>query len=215
MKEHQPIVETLVPPQAQGRKLDTEHTIIAGSDKEAKDIFERAVFRLLNVNQWQQLCSPLSSEFKLVDKKGYEVTRLAQPGDYVKIDVPGPGPVSGKGFDWVKIESMEDYRDRQGEVEEVGFKVRPVSNPKNPIPGTAHFFRDSATSSFIVERNGNQVTAGVHSRNEVPNTAVRNGADKFRNVVMAMGAISGLSRIQWNLLVKGLLESSLRLSHEG
>jgi hypothetical protein len=69
------------------------------------------------------------------------------------------------------------------------------------------FFNDRSTSSFVLERDGNKVTAAVYGRNEIPNTETSNVIDKVRNVVVGTSAIAGLADIQWKNLVKGLLET--------
>jgi len=34
--------------------------------------------------------------------------RRALEGDFIKVDIPGPGPGVGNGYDWVRIESIEE-----------------------------------------------------------------------------------------------------------
>lgn len=195
-----------VPPQEKGTKLDTEHVVKAATPEEARRIFLCAVHRLLNINEWDKLCGPLSSTFGLTDREGVEVKRLAQPGDYFKIDIPAPGSASGEGYDWVKVEALIDQRDPSAPWERVTLRVRPAANPRHAGSDTAHFFKDDATSSFMVERKDTHVIASVHGRNEAPNTDARRVLDKVRNALVALGAISGFSKPQWKSLVKGLLE---------
>ena len=47
--------------------------------------------------------------------------------------------------------------------------------------------------------------ATYSGRNEVPNTEADNLLDKARNAVVAIGAMIGLSELQWEKLVKGLV----------
>jgi hypothetical protein len=84
-------------------------------------------------------------------------------------------------------------------------RVRPTNNPKNEGEKIAHFFSDNATSSFIVMRNENEVTAAVYGRNEKPNTNADSITNKLRNAFVAMSAIFGIANIQWNNLVRGLI----------
>jgi hypothetical protein len=199
-----------IPAQHTGKKLDTEHTVEAPTPEAAKELFQLAANRLLDVNCWDKLCGPLSATFRLTDARGNEISRPAQPGDHFKIDVPGPGPVSGEGYDWVRIEALDDKRSSSPDYERVTVRVRPAESPLNPDTDTAHFFREDATSSFVVERKGNRVTAAVHGRNEVPNTTVDKTVDKMRNAVVGVGALAGFSEPQWNSLVKGLLDTSIK-----
>jgi hypothetical protein len=197
----------LIPEQRVGNKLDTSHEYVATNSSDAGRVFSTAADRLLNVNNWAKLCGPLSANFSLMDERGENVQRSAKTGDYFRIDVPGPGPSSGDGFDWVKVEALEDKRNPDSSEESVTIRVRPSPSPENTERDTAHFFSEDATSSFRVIRRGNVVRAEVHGRNEVPNTDVERNADKVRNALVGSGAIAGISKPQWASLVKGLLDS--------
>ena len=160
--------------------------------------------RLLNINHWQKYASPATAAFYLCDDKGVEVERPPQKGDHFKIDIPGPGSITGDGFDWVQIEGLEEINEE--DEESIAIHVRPVTNPTNEKQDVAHFFSDEATSCFIVERKKNQVSAAVYGRNEKPNTSAEKIVDKARNAAVATGAVSGFSKLQWKSLVKGFLK---------
>ncbi|HWA35584.1 MAG TPA: hypothetical protein VG737_15690, partial [Cyclobacteriaceae bacterium] len=185
----------------------TTHSIKFSSEKEAAEKFQSTANRLLNVNEWHHFAGKLSADFRLTDKKGHSVNRLASLGDYFRINIPGPGPETGQGYDWVKIESIDDHRDPTGESEEVSFRVRPASSPLDGEKDTAHFFSDQATSTFSVVRKKRTIKASVHGRNESPNVKTRSATDKVRNALIATGAITGLAKIQWKKLIKGILDS--------
>lgn len=195
----------IIPEQRIGNKLDTSHEYVATNSSEAERVFSMATERLRNVNIWANLCGPLSAKFSLTDERGEAVSRAVQQGDYFRIDVPGPGPSAGDGFDWVKVEALEENRNPSAQEESVTIRVRPAPSPENTKRDTAHFFSDDATSSFRVIRRGNVVRAEVHGRNEVPNTDVERKGDKVRNALVGSGAIAGISKPQWASLVKGLL----------
>jgi hypothetical protein len=199
----------IVPPQRVGNKLDTFHECTAASDEEARNIFTMAATRMLDVNSWEKICGPISAKFRLTDEEGKSLQRPAKPGDFFCIDVPGPGPSAGDGFDWVKVEALDDRRGDSSAEESITMRVRPAPSPENNDRDTAHFFTDDATSSFRVARHGRTVRAEVHGRNERPNTEVHNAADKLRNAVVGTGAVAGISKPQWNSLVKGLLDTSI------
>lgn len=203
MPDH--ISAPFVPAQYKGEETETSAERQAGNEQAAIAIFERAVRRLQNVNEWGKLCGALSSEFQLVDKLGEEVDGPASPGLYIRIDIPGPGNSVGKGYDWVLIEQMEDVQlnDRQ----QVFFlRARPAGHPLQKHAGTAHFLKEEATSSFVITRDGEEVTATVYGRNEVPNTDAPDMMDKIRNAVIGAGGAIGISKLQWRALVKSLLE---------
>jgi hypothetical protein len=197
----------IVPEQQTGKETNTEHVISFENREESRRNFLAAIHRLLNVNQWEELCGIGSANFQLTDKNGHEVTRFASEGDHFKIDIPGPGSVEGKGYDWVRIEKIEEFIDCEKDIESIAMRVRPATNPSTPGNETAHFFNEAATSSFIVKREGTLLKACVYGRNEKPNTTINNLADKTRNAVVAVTALAGISSVQWKNLSKGLIEA--------
>ena len=194
-----------IPKQTSGTQTNTEHTVKAHSREEAKNIYRRACKRLLNINIWHKLGGTASAEFELIDKNGKEEDRLAKENDYFKIKIPAPGSSAGDGYDWVKVEKIEDRSDADAEEESFLMRVRPSQDPNNKNTDVAHFLSDDATSTFIISRKNNTVTASVHGRNEKPNTEAKGILDKIRNAVVGSTAAAGVSKIQWKLLVKGLL----------
>ena len=195
----------LIPVNKKGKPSDLEFCVSRNTLEEARYSYMRAVIRMRNPDIWHNLAGWASASFKLLDNQGESVSRLAWEGDYVRIDVPGPGPSEGSGSDWVRVEKMEEYIDSGGQREWTGMKVRPCSIPGSGESGAAHFFRGDATSTFIIERNGLKVTAFYHGRNEVPNTITSKLSDNVRNALVAAGAIAGLSEAQWLALIKGFL----------
>ncbi len=197
--------DKIVPDQHEGAQKDTEHSVVAANVNDAHELFLMGRHRLLDVNHWNEYSGWPSSSFKLIDGDGNEVSRTAVEGDYFKIDIPAPGPSSGDGFDWVFIEAIEDHRDIEGPHEHITMRVRPAKNPQRRGENISHFFSDKATSSFGISRHYNTVTAAVYGRNEIPNTSTPDLTEKIRNTIIATSAILGLSNIQWNSLVKGLI----------
>lgn len=197
----------LVPAQITGTKTDTEHTVRTDSPETAAQLFQLAGARLLDVNNWQQLCgSVMSASFQLTDTTGRPLNRCATTGDHIRIDLPSPGPQSGHGFDWVKIEKIEEAHSHDNLMAYIAMQVRPTQQPGHQQRAVAHFFKNFATSSFVIRLQHAQVTASVHGRNEHPNTATGNWLDKLRNILIGWGAKIGLSGPQWKCLAKGLLK---------
>jgi hypothetical protein len=193
-----------VPPQEVGKKTDITAHVEATDREEAHRVFAEAKKRLLDINHWANISSGISASFVLTDCRGIIKKCSPEVGDYFRIDIPGPGTAAGDGFDWVRIEMIEEEPDCLGPKEFVVMRVRPAPQPENKKP-TAHFFEQDATSSFIVKREGRRITAEVHGRNEKPNTENESLTDAIRNAVVSMGAQAGLSKIQWKKLVKGIL----------
>lgn len=196
-----------VPPQHEGTKKDIDHTVTAADENDARKLFMIARNRLVNVNNWREFSGPASAGFRLTDPGGNELDRTVEKGDLFKIDLPAPGPAEGEGHDWVKVEAVEESGDPNGEHESIAIRVRPTPSPLAAGEDTAHFFKDIATSSFVLERHGKEVTAAVYGRNEVPNTETHNVIDKVRNAIVGSTAILGFSNVQWKSLIKGLIET--------
>ena len=195
-----------IPQQHVGNQVDTQHEATLNSREEAQQLFASAKKRLLNVSHWGEIANGFSSSFQLTDGSGQEVDRPVQKGDRFRISLPAPGPNSGNGDDWVEVENIQDEQDENADTEIVSIRVRPTSDPKNPKPDTAHFYTNEATSTFVVKRKGNTVSAEVHGRNEVPNTQTSDLWDTVRHAVVAVGSILGLSNRQWKNLTEGLLK---------
>lgn len=195
-----------IPKQLQGESSDVEDHVDTSTKRQAHSTFVDASHRLLNINCWGDISGPLSATFQLTDKDGNTIDRVARAGDFIRINVPGPGTTTGKGYDWVRIESIDDHTDPAGNQESFTIRVRPAPSPINNETDVAHFFDDAATSTFMIERNDLRVIASVHGRNEIPNKDVERLTDKVRNAVVANVASAGMSARQWSMLTKGILK---------
>ncbi len=198
----------LIPENIAGKAVDLEEMILENSLEEAVSRYNRACSRLLNPPLWQQLAGLTGTTFLLESPNGEPANRLAHVNDYIKIDIPGPGTAAGEGFDWVKLETMQENT-LPDVAYSLGIRLRACANPHNKDMGTAHFFKRDATSTFIVKRNVNMVSVSYHGRNEIANTTEVSMQDKIRNAVVAAGAILGLSEIQWKALLKGFLQKEI------
>lgn len=194
----------VIPEQHTGKVIDTVETVELENASAAKTFFATVKSRLLNVNNWEEVAGTGSANFQLVDAEGKEVARPVQRGDYFKIDVPGPGPVAGDGFDWVRVEEVAEVS--EGETESVGIRVRPTTSPLNEKEDVAHFYSPESTGSFTATREGTVITVGIYDRNTKPNQTAENLVDKVRDVAIGSGAVTAFSKIQWTSLAKGLLK---------
>jgi hypothetical protein len=197
-------MSTTVPEQNEGSKMDITAHIALDSPEAARAFYQIAKSRLLNVYNWYEVCEVPVSTFLLTDPDGKEVKRPVQEGDYLKIDIPGPGSSTGDGYDWVKVESLQEESLNQADT--ISMTVRPTANPLNQTEDTAHFFKDTATSTFQVKRIANEVYAEVHGRNELANTETGQVTDNIRNTLVGWSAKLGLSFPQWKSLVTGIVK---------
>lgn len=192
-----------VPDQERGISSDVITLHKLEGAKEAKDFYKICKERLLNINRWTELCDTDATQFTLTNKFGIPKAADAQVDDHIRLGIPGPENEGGKGFDWVIIEEIgEEISENQ---EFCFIRVRPASNPCISSDETMHFFKDAATSTFMVKRDGDHVFAEVHGRNEIPNVEAFAIKDKVRNVLVSLGSMLGLSAIQWKLLTKGII----------
>ncbi len=195
-------MENAVPSQESGSEMNAVQEAKFNTAEEANAFYEVAKQRLLNVNKWDEVAKVPSSTFILCGPSGESVERNVQLGDFLKIDIPGPGTSTGDGYDWVKVEFIEEQH--EGGATTMSFRVRPTDNTQSPEQAVAHFFDDAATSTFQVKKIGNVITAEVHGRNETPNTHTDHVLDNIRNTMVGLGAKIGASYPQWKGLVAGI-----------
>ena len=197
------IDNSIVPENKTGKAVDIEHSIPV-DEYEAKKMYKIARERLLTPGCWQQLSGSASATFEVISNGNISLKEVKE-NDYLRIDIPGPGADEGDGFDWVKVETIKEDFIQEAD-NSIALKLRASPNPNNDKTSTAHFFKEDATSSFIIKLIGNTITVSYYGRNEVPNVKNVSIIDKVRNALVAVGAAIGLSEIQWDSLVKGLLE---------
>src|SRR4051794_40034087 len=194
----------IILPQHTGKDIEAEAFIELENDADAINFYATAKKRLLQVNQWHQLAGLISAKFQLTDENGEEIDGEAQQGNYIRVDIPGPGSKEGDGYDWVLIEELKEVAFEN--IQSIGFRVRPAANPKKGSEHTAHFYDKAATSNFIVTRESGTVTASIVDMNIKPNDDAESVADKIRHTVAGMAAIASFSKIQWQNLAEGLVK---------
>jgi hypothetical protein len=194
-----------IPLNTEGKEVDLEHSITVASAEEAGEIFDMACNRLLRPSLWQELAGTAGASFELATVGNDGPNRPVVENDLIKIDVPGPGGILGEGGDWVKVEAIEKNF-IPGAEESFGLRVRACNNPNTIVTDTAHFFKAEATSTYIIKRTGEKITLNYYGRNEMPNTHTISIIDNIRNGIVAAGAVTGLSNLQWKALLKGLVQ---------
>ncbi len=200
----------IAPPQLFGKSTGASSSEKCATHAEAIALYNLARERLLHINGWYSYTgeSVLSGKFQHTDENGRSVERAPKEGDFIRIELPGVGPESGDGFDWVQIERIaESQKDNSGEDSQFcAIRVRPAPNPATPSEETAHFFTELATSTFQVSRAGKVVIAEEIGRNEMPNNEDNDKTkDTIRNTIYAETASRGASWPQWKVLMSGFL----------
>ena len=195
----------IVPAQFVGQEIEVEATKELKDEAGAKSLYNMAKRKLLDVNNWKKIAGAISAQFQIIDDKGETVTRDVKKGDYLRINIPGPGSKEGDGYDWVLVEELKEIN--MGSLQSVGFRVRPTENPFGEKNETSHFYSKEATSSFIICRENSKLISWIIDRNLLPNTESGSLVDKVRDVVVGVSAIAGLSKVQWQQLADGLIEN--------
>jgi hypothetical protein len=196
----------IVPPQFTGQEIETASTQVLKTEANAESLYNEARKKLLDVNNWNKVAGIVTARFQIIDEKGKEVNREVKKGDYLRIDIPGPGSKEGDGYDWVFVEVMNEINN--GSVQSAGFRVRPDKNPFGEKNETAHFYSKEATSSFIIIRENTKVISWIVDRNLLPNTESGSLVDKVRDVAIGISAIAGFSKVQWQGLADGLIKNA-------
>jgi len=196
----------IVPAQFKGQEIEADATKELKDETDAKGLYNVARKKLLDVNNWKKIAGAITAQFQIIDEKGKEVNREVKKGDYLRIDIPGPGSKEGDGYDWVLVEELCEIN--KGSVQSVGFRVRPNENPFGEKKETAHFYSKEATSTFIITRENSKVISWIIDRNLLPNTESESLADKVRDAVVGVSAIAGFSKVQWQGLADGLIENN-------
>lgn len=191
-----------IPKNYYGIKTDTLKKVKLPSERAAREHYQIVKKRLMDVNNWHALTGAATGIFTVTDALGNIVTRVPKPDDYFKIELPAPENSSGSGFDWVRVVSVDE--ENKPHFQQISIQVKPAANPLENTNETAHFFNARASSTFVARREMNYVYAEVHGRNEEPNTSVPALKKLFRNLLVSIGAILGLSKFQWKKLVNGL-----------
>ncbi|MDV3508369.1 hypothetical protein CMU89_00775 [Elizabethkingia anophelis] len=198
------ILSPQIPKQKKGGSHNTESKKYYGNKEAASEQFELLKGRFYKIHLWKDYCGGNFADFHLYDSLGNYTETLPQIEYYIRIDIPGPGTVEAKGYDWVRIVEMNHQYSPDKENEDILMICRPCRSPLDTKKYTSHFYSSKATSSFLISRKGTCIKAGIYGRNEMPNlNAVF--IDKLRNIFVALGAMIGIAKIQWKTLTDGLL----------
>jgi hypothetical protein len=195
----------LIPEQKNGKTITAEATTEFQNAAQAGVFYHEAKQRLLLIHNWHKITGKLSADFQLTNDQGKEVDRPAQKGDHFRIDITGPGSKAGEGYDWARVEDIKEVH--MDDADSIAILVRPASNPETPNPNVAHFFADKSTSTFVITREGDKVTASIYDRNIEANEETEEPLDKVRNAAVGLAAKHGFSKLQWQALVEALVKN--------
>ena len=193
-----------IPENVSGKVINAESSKELLDKNSAESLYAIAKQRLLDVNNWNSIASELLASFQLTDLNGDPLDGPVSKGNYLKIDIPGPGSVSGDGFDWVFVEEVETYE--SADLQSFAIRVRPAANPASDEKEIAHFYTSDSTSTFTVTREMQKVTAAVYDRNIKVNSESGQPADLVRNALVGTIGRMVFSKVQWKVLTDALIE---------
>jgi hypothetical protein len=110
------------------------HAAVYPAEEEAKSPYLRARKRMPDVHCRYRYAGLLSSSFQLTGERGNAVGRADRAGDFIRIDVPGPGSSKGGGFDRVEIKTIKDNNARDENRDRCLMTARPSASPQERVP---------------------------------------------------------------------------------
>jgi len=195
-----------IPKQISGNYQDIVKMQCSNTLLEASNNFKLLHKRLINVNNWHSLSTKVKSNYQLIDSRTAEFTEDLKIGNYLRIDIPGPGSPIGNGYDWTKIVDIESELEND-DSPFFSFTVKPSPSPNSERENIAHFYDNNSSNTFIIRKIGTCIYAEIHGRNERENTSNVPILDKVRNKAVALGGKIGLSDLNWMGLTEALLET--------
>lgn len=194
-----------IPEQIKGAYHDTESRKKFDTSEETAEKFSLLKARFFSVNCWKDYCGPGSSDFRLYDAAGRYTDRPPRQGDFMRIDIPGPGDPQANGYDWVEVTDFDDRAYGGDELERILITCRPSPEPGSGGKDVAHFYDRLSSSTFIISRGRHFIQAGIYGRNEIANSTEKNFWGRIRNFVVSLGGYAKVTKLQWKNLAEGLL----------
>ncbi|RYG04356.1 MAG: hypothetical protein EOO02_06310 [Chitinophagaceae bacterium] len=201
MYDKQKFFDELVPESSKGKEVTLTESIREGDTQLAEQKFRRAVEILLRPGKWNDVAG--GARFSISHNPDQE--SIVKENDFIRINIPGPGPANGEGYDWVMVEKIIDQTNDE-QFPAVGLLLKASPDPDTDDKAPAHFFGEGASSTIIIFRESDTITAKYFGRNEAPNVHTDSVITNIRNTVVAAGAMFGLSELQWSSLLKGLIK---------
>lgn len=189
-----------IPRQVNGQSHDTVDMYCFNTPQEARNFYPIAKQRLLSVNNWHKVMQHRKPVFTLYDETGKQQDGPPEVGDFIRIDLAGPGNPSGQGYDWVRITQLEERTD-----DFISMKLSPAPSPISKTRSSAHFYQEQASNTLVLRIIHNCIYAEAHGRNELKNITDGQLLARGRNLIVAFMAKLGVGNIQWKQLTKGIV----------
>lgn len=196
-----------IPQHLKGESHDIVNMKCVDSDKSAEELYQDVVIRLKTVKEWHSYSDKVKAKFVIINPDTGVETDEFEIGYLVRIEIPGPGTVSGNGFDWTKITNIQTNKNRD-DMAYFAMTLKPCSPPNANSDVIAHFYKEKSSNTFIIRKIGDCIYAEVHGRNETINISDVPLMDSIRNIGINIGSKIGLGGLNWLALTEGLLNPS-------
>ena len=194
-----------IPRQLKGGCHDIVSMHCANTIDIAKDQFEQLQERLQSVNLWDTYSNKVKTKFVLFDPIKNQPTQELKIGNFIKIDIPGPGNPSGSGFDWTEIIDIQIGKESEDHPF-FAFTIKPCPAPDSNDETVAHFYNEESSNTFVVRKMGTCIYVEIHGRNQIENTSDAPLLDILRNKAVALGSKYGIGNLNWIGFASALLE---------
>jgi hypothetical protein len=193
-------LNALIPENKFGQPIDLSLSVILSTRNEALICFSLATKRLLNPPMWRQI-SGWTFDLLLISRFTKKEYGLAEEGDSFKFGTKRTIAVAGDEPDCLIVDNIKINANPSGPTEWLFFQMHPCRNSDT----------SQASHSYIIERNGNIVTARYHNRNET--ISVETGS-RFESISNAKTPDLSVrpSKSEWLVLLKGLLSADVSVS---
>ena len=196
-----------IPIHIKGAYHDTENSKNIATRENCDRTFALLKENFLAVNHWKDFAGSGSADFRLFDTNGNQKHGLPVEGDFMRINIPGPGDLKSKGYDWVRIIKLTDEFRLEDELECITMITQPSEKPGDSSGHIAHFYSEKSTASFRIARGKDFVRVGIYGRNELTNNSNSGFFGRIRNFFIASGGFLQLTKMQWASLAEGLIKA--------
>lgn len=191
-----------VPQQQIGKSIDYSRELTLKDKYTAYQRYLIIVNNLMQVNHWKDIARGISAEFLIVNSQNEIQNRNIKKGDFIRINIPGPGLPSKAGYDWVEVTQMQVGLD--GDNSKTVITLQPSADPTSQHNDIAHFYKHFSSSNILIQLKGNKIILKYAGRNEVINKDSKHLLDNLRNIIIGIAAKVGASFPQWKALIDGL-----------
>lgn len=180
-------------------------TYSAESRHAALVLFNEAKTRLLNINEWGNLCHSSPAGFNLTDASGNLIDTTPVVGNLIRIRLPLLQGQPELKYAWARIENFECKKDLLKDEDLFGFSIRPVSGPVKAESELV--YSSNMMSYFFIFRKASNITVIEHE-NTLEKTNGISIIARMKLLFMELLSALRLSRSRWKNLVHGILKPS-------